>query len=98
MKVIRIPIIVSLHEDHDSNHYLTDSNLRFQKESEWLLNERDSNPYSTDLNPNSNKGCLDGLIRISIQEIQIPHEEQVKRLKHRFESPTQRFESLTLEL
>ena len=48
----------------------------FQKGSKWLLDERDLNPYSMNLNPNSNKVCLDGLIRISIQVIWIPDEER----------------------
>ena len=39
----------------------------FSKGSEWLLDESDSNPYSTDSNANSSKGCLDELIRITIQ-------------------------------
>ena len=37
-------------------------------------------------------------IRITYTTIWIPHEEQVKRLKHGFESPTQWFESMNLEL
>ena len=66
----------------------------FSKRSEWLLNERDSNPYSTYSNLNSNKGCLDGLIWISIQEIRILGQERSEVENQGFESPTQRFESL----
>ena len=40
--------------------------------------QSDSNPSSTDSNPNSSKGHLDELIQIAIQVIQIPGEEEVK--------------------
>ena len=46
----------------------------FLKGSKWLLDESDLNPYSMDSNPNSSKGCLDGLIWISWMEIRIPGE------------------------
>ena len=42
------------------------------------LDESDSNPYSTDLNPNSIKGYFDGLIRI-------PGEERSEAERHEFE-------------
>ena len=44
--------------------------------------------------PGEEEVKLRATIRIIQIVIQIPHEEQVKRLKHGFESPTQRFESL----
>ena len=40
--------------------------------------QSDSNPSSTDSNPNSSKGYFDVLIRIIIQTIQITGEEEVK--------------------
>ena len=40
--------------------------------------QNDSNPSSTDSNPNSNKGYFDGLIRITNQVIRILGEEEVK--------------------
>ena len=40
--------------------------------------QSDSNPSSTDSNPNSNKGHLGELIRITIQVIRIPGEKKVK--------------------
>ena len=46
----------------------------------WIVvqQQSDSNPSSTDLNPNSSKRYFDGLIRITIQVIWIPNEEEVK--------------------
>ena len=44
----------------------------------WTHQQSDSNLSSTDSNPNSNKGHFDGLIRITIQVIRIPGEEEVK--------------------
>ena len=46
----------------------------------WITTQQqsDSNPFSTDSNPNSSKGYFDGLIRITIQVIWIPGEEEVK--------------------
>ena len=66
----------------------------FQKRFEWLLDKRDSNPYSTNSNPNSSKVCLDGLIRISIQKIRIPGKGRSEVKSEGFESPTNRFKSL----
>ena len=40
--------------------------------------QSDSNPFSTDSNPNSSKGYFDGLIRITNQVIRIPGEEEEK--------------------
>ena len=40
--------------------------------------QSDSNPFLTDSNPNSSKRYFDGLIRITIQVIRIPGEEEVK--------------------
>ena len=54
----------------------------------------DWNPYGEDSNPDFNKVCLDGWIRISIQEIQIPGEERSETKGHRFESLNYGFESL----
>ena len=119
MKVIRIPIPVSLHEDRDSNPCSTDSDLDFRKGLNgwsmrviWIHIQRiriqilkrgtlmdwfeslecDSNPWWR------KKWSWESRIRITYITIQIPQEEQVKRLKHGFESPTQRFEFLNLEL
>ena len=49
-------------------------------EKVWMATQQqsDSNPSSTDSNPNSSKGYFDGLIRITIQVIRIPDEEEVK--------------------
>ena len=49
-------------------------------ENVWTVahQQSDSNPSSTDSNPNSSKGYLDGLIRITIQVIRIPGEKEVK--------------------
>ena len=43
-----------------------------------MLKEVDSNPYVMDSNPDSNKFCSDGWIRIFIKEIRILSEEEVK--------------------
>ena len=56
--------------------------------------DSDSNTYGEDLNPDFNKVCLDGWIRISIQEIQILGEERSETEGHRFESLKFGFESL----
>ena len=48
------------------------------KISEWLLDESDSNPYSTYSNPNSSEGCLDGLIRISSKRFESLVKKEVK--------------------
>ena len=49
-------------------------------EKVWMAAQQqsDSNPSSTDSNPNSIKGYFDELIRITIQVIWIPREEEVK--------------------
>ena len=49
-------------------------------EKVWMATQQqsDSNPSSTDSNPNSSKEYFDGLIRITNQVIRIPGEEQVK--------------------
>ena len=46
----------------------------------WIAAQQqsDSNPSSTDSNPNSSKEYFDGLIRITIQVIRIPGEKEVK--------------------
>ena len=46
----------------------------------WITAQQQSdlNPSLTDSNPNSSKGYFDGLIRITIQVIQIHGEEEVK--------------------
>ena len=50
----------------------------FSKRFEWLLDERDSNPYSTDSNLNSSKLCFDGLIRISSKRLESLVKKEVK--------------------
>ena len=46
----------------------------------WIVAQQqsDSNPSSTDSNPNSSKGYFDELIRITIQVIRITSEKEVK--------------------
>ena len=46
----------------------------------WMVAQQqsDSNPSSTDSNPNSSKGYFDELIRITIQAIWITGKEKVK--------------------
>ena len=56
--------------------------------------DNDSNPYREDSNLDSNEGCLDGWIRISIEAIRIPGEEKSETEGHRFESLNKGFESL----
>ena len=49
-------------------------------ENVWTVahQQSDTNPSSTDSNPNSSKGYLDGLIQITIQVIRIPGEKEMK--------------------
>ena len=49
-------------------------------EKVWIVvqQQSDLNSSSTDSNPNSSKGYFDGLIRITIQVIRIPSEEEMK--------------------
>ena len=49
-------------------------------EKVWIAAQQqsDSNPSSTDSNPNSSKEYFDGLIRITIQVIRIPGEKEMK--------------------
>ena len=77
-RVIRIPILVGFHEDHDLNRYSSDSNQATKKV--WIVAQQlsDLNPSSMDSNPNSSKGYFDGLIRITIQVIRLPGEEEEK--------------------
>ena len=54
MDCIWIPFPVSLAENLDSNPHMEGFEYDFQKESECLLEEVDSNPHTTDSNPNFN--------------------------------------------